>query len=146
MKLLVENERAHGYVRSAALRGIMTLVARDARSRDEILGYFRHLFLGGLEREHSKIWDSLAVCSLDLYPKEIYQEINRACDEGLIDPFAVDKMDIQETLNLNVDETMASFKKNSHYCYVKDPVREMEWWACFEQPNQKRRSSQGKAN
>src|SRR5205823_3775122 len=39
MASLVENERANEYVRSAALKGLVTLVACGKRSRDEVVAY-----------------------------------------------------------------------------------------------------------
>jgi hypothetical protein len=39
-----ENERANEYVRSAALKGLVTLVACGKRSRAEVMAYFRGLF------------------------------------------------------------------------------------------------------
>src|SRR5919197_3100398 len=50
MTALIENERANEYVRVAALRGLVTLVACGEQSRDDIIAYLQHLYRGGLAR------------------------------------------------------------------------------------------------
>ena len=49
MRALIENEQANEYVRSAAMKGLLTLVATGQRTRDEVMEYFASLF-GKLER------------------------------------------------------------------------------------------------
>ena len=44
MRALIENEQANEYVRSAAMKGLLTLVATGQRTRDEVMEYFASLF------------------------------------------------------------------------------------------------------
>jgi len=44
MKQLVENEDANEYVRDAALKGLLILVAVGEKSREEIIAYYQSLF------------------------------------------------------------------------------------------------------
>ena len=46
MKSLAENENANEYVRNAALRGFLVLVACYEKSREEIMAYYQSLFRG----------------------------------------------------------------------------------------------------
>src|ERR1035437_8639802 len=44
MTSLIENEQVNPYVRSAAMHGLLTLVACGKRTREEIVAYFHYLF------------------------------------------------------------------------------------------------------
>ena len=46
IKDLIENDQANEYVRSAAMRDLVTLVANGGASRDEVMAYFQELFGG----------------------------------------------------------------------------------------------------
>ena len=76
MASLVENEQANEYVRSAALKGLVVLVACGRRSRDEVMAYFQGLFRT-LDRTPGLVWGSLASCCADLYPEEVVEELRR---------------------------------------------------------------------
>ena len=69
MTALVENEHANAYVRVAALRSLVTLVACGEQSRDDIVAYVQHLFQGRLARDGSFVWTGLVSASNDLYPR-----------------------------------------------------------------------------
>src|SRR5262249_53683039 len=69
MTALVENEHANAYVRVAALRSLVTLVACGEQSRDDIVAYVQHLFQGRLARDGSFVWTGLISASNDLYPR-----------------------------------------------------------------------------
>src|SRR5262249_17957107 len=85
MTELVENEHANEYVRVAALRGLVTLVARGEQSRDDIVTYLQRLYQGELARDESFVWSGLVSVSNDLYPEELYDDIKHAYDEELIE-------------------------------------------------------------
>src|SRR5215467_722963 len=56
MTALVENAHANEYVRVAALRGLVTLVACGEQSRDDIITYVQRLYQGELARDGSFVW------------------------------------------------------------------------------------------
>lgn len=144
MQMLVENEKANEYVRNAALRGITTLVACGEKTRDEVISYFKKLYQGGLERRPSCVWSALIDCSMDLYPKEVCDDINNAYAEDLVESFFSARRDadcLQKVLASNPEEILSKLKGNPRYSLIKDPVSEMETWGCFEQPKKKWNSS-----
>src|SRR5438445_5217893 len=57
MTALVENAHANEYVRTAALRGLLTLVACGEQSREDIVAYFHQLFQGKIARNISLMWN-----------------------------------------------------------------------------------------
>src|ERR1035438_8052773 len=76
LKTLIENPEANEYVRSAALRGLVTLVATDQLSRDEVMEYFVGLF-HRLPRQSNYVWSALASHCADLCPMEVREEIGQ---------------------------------------------------------------------
>ena len=135
MASLVENEQANEYVRSAALRGLVALVACGRRSRDEVMAYFRGLFRT-LDRTPSLVWGSLASCSANLYPEEVVEELRSAFDEGLIESLFIGWENIEDALKAGKEA--AIMRLPQRYALIDDVEKEMAWWACFEE-NKKRK-------
>lgn len=144
MKRLVEDSEANEYVRGAALNGLVALVANDEKPRDGVIEYFRSLFRERLPWEPSHVRSALVDCSTDLYPEELYADIERSYKEGLIESFFISLEDVRATLALGKDRTLALLKKNRRYKLVTDTISDMEWWACFRKqteqaPDRKKR-------
>jgi hypothetical protein len=134
---LIENEGADEWVRGAALSSLVTLVAAGQKSRDEIVSYLASLFRGKLARRWSHVWDSLVSYASDLYPAELIDDIERAYDEGLVDPGYIGIDDVKRDLALGKDRLLARLADNPHRRLVDDTVAEMGWWACFRENNAK---------
>ena len=142
---LIENEGTDEWVRGAALSGLVTLVAAGQKSRDEIVSYFAGLFRGKLVRQWSHVWDTLVSYSSDLYPEELLDDIERAYDEGLVDPGYIGFDDVKRDLALGKDRILARLADDPHRRLVEDTVAEMGWWACFREdsPNSREKHSAG---
>jgi hypothetical protein len=124
----VENERANEYVRSAAMDGLVTLVACGQRSRDEVMAYFRSLF-HKLARRPSQAWNGLVSACADLCPAEVVKEIRQAYEDGLVELGYIGWKDIERALALGKEAAMGSLK--GHLQMIADVAEEMGWWACF---------------
>lgn len=135
---LIENEATDEWVRGSALSSLVTLVAAGQKSRDEIVSYFAGLFRGKLLRKWSHVWDTLVSYSSDLYPTELLEDIERAYEEGLIDPGYVGFDDVKRDLAMGKDRVLARLADNPHRRLVEDTVAEMGWWACFREDSQSR--------
>ena len=132
IKSLIENENQNEYVRDAALRALVTLVACDEKPREEVIGYFHELFNGGIRREFSHVWDGLVSASTDLYPEELYHDIEQCYRDDLVEPFFISLDDAQRALDLGKDEALRQLRSRRSYTLITDTTREMEWWACFK--------------
>lgn len=126
IKQLIENVHINEYVRAAAQNSLVTLVGCGYKSREEIIEYFRALFCSRLEKIPSMAWHNLVACSCQLYPKEIFSEIQQCFTEGLID---------QKYLSLNYVEEILKKDRNTHLFQlfqnaelIEDTVTEMEKW------------------
>lgn len=130
---LIENEATDEWVRGAALSSLVTLVAAGQKSRDEIVSYFAGLFRGKLARKWSHVWDALVSCAANLYPAELLDDIERAYEEGLVDPGFIRLEDVKRDLALGKDRILARLADDPHRRLVEDTVAEMGWWACFRE-------------
>ena len=130
---VIENEEADEWARGAALSGLVTLVARGHKSRDEIVSYFAGLFRGKLVREWSQVWDELVSESSDLYPGELIEDIRRAHREKLVDPRYISLDDIERDLALGKEQALARLAIDPHRRLVEDTAEEMSWWDCFRE-------------
>ena len=130
MMELVENEKAHGYVRGAAMDGLVTLVACGKRSRDEVMAYFRRLFQT-LKRKPSAAWDGLANACADLCPVEVEEDLDLAYDQGLIDPGAICWDDIAEALDRGPDLALEEARHRNKL--ITDTAEAITWWSGFHE-------------
>lgn len=138
MQSLVENEKANRYVRNAALRGMLTLVARNVRSRAEVMDYYQSLFGGKLDRKPAHVWNGLVSCSTALYPAEVLGDIKQAFEDGLVDEMFIDLDWIHRNLARGEAKILEELKTDRRYTFIENTVREMEWWACFKRPERRR--------
>jgi hypothetical protein len=138
---LIENEGTDEWVRGAALSSLVTLVAAGKKSRDEIVSYFAGLFRGKLVRQWSHVWDTLVSYTSDLYPAELLDDIERAYDEGLVDPSYIGFDDVKRDLAIGKDRLFARLADNPHRRLVDDTIAEMGWWACFREDNREATNS-----
>ncbi len=137
MESLIENANANEYARSAALDGLLVLVARGDRGREEVTSYYRELFRGKLERKPSLVWGSLVDCCCRLHPQELMEEISQAFEEGLVSEGYVDFERVKEQTARDKDRVLADLRGDSRYGYIDDTIKEMEWWACFDEPQER---------
>ncbi|HID55336.1 TPA: DUF1186 domain-containing protein [Candidatus Poribacteria bacterium] len=129
---LIAKRDADEYARSAGLRALLILVVNGKKRREEVMEYYKALFRGGLEREPSAVWNELALCSSYLSAEEVYEDIERAYEEDLVDPLFIDLEDVKELLSAGWERNLRCLKEDHHYQLVEDTIGSMEWWACFQ--------------
>jgi hypothetical protein len=130
MTALVENEQANGYVRAAAMRGLLTLVACGRRSRDEVMAYFKSLFQK-FDRGISHAWSSLVCSCADLCPEEVFGEIRQAYEDDLVESFVIGWPEVEEALARGKEAAIEELK--GRYSLITDVADELGWWACFRE-------------
>jgi hypothetical protein len=124
----------------------VTFVAAGQKSRDEIVSYFASLFRGKLVRQWSHVWDTLVSYSSDLYPTELLDDIERAYQDGLVDPGYIGFEDIKRDLAMGKGQVLARLADDPHRRLVEDTVKEMGWWACFRNDSPTKMNSAGPAS
>ena len=130
LKALIENPEANDYVRNAAMRGLVTLVATGQRSRDEVMEYFAGLF-HRLDRRPSYVWSALANHCTDLCPAEVQDEIQQAYDDGLIDPGVIHPDDVQDAIAIGKEGALKNLRRR-RYRLIDDLEKEMDWMSGFQ--------------
>ena len=143
IKLLVENRQASEYVRGAALKALMVLVAQGIISRELVIEYFEELFSNRLdqEKESDYIWANLVINSAQLDPLELKEHIDQAFQSNLVDLSFIKHKDIDSYLQLGKDATLNKLRDDSHYSLIEDTISEIQWWACFRDERLKKTSS-----
>ena len=134
IKRMIEDAAVNEFVRSACLRSLVVLVLEGELSRDHAVDYFRGLFHGKLIREPDFIWGALISTACDLYPEELFQEIQQAYEDQLVDLSYVRIEDVEHTLAQGKEKVLREFKQYRGG-FVEDTIAETRWWACFEQDN-----------
>jgi len=130
MRALIENEQANEYVRSVAMEGMVSLVATGQRTRDEVMAYFLQLF-HKLERKPGMQWDGLANACTDLWPQEVIEELERAYQDGLVDPRSIGWQEIESALALGQQGALQRARYREPL--ITDLARDMGWMQCFQE-------------
>jgi hypothetical protein len=123
---LIESEEVNEYVRSAAMDAFLVLEHTGQMCRDEVVGYFRSLFQGKLQRKHSYAWDGLVCAVADLPAPELLEEVRQAYADGLVDSTVADLEGIERDL---VDQKPW---RRERYRLITDAIHEMEQWSSFQ--------------
>jgi hypothetical protein len=124
---LVENPGIDEYVRSSAARALLELVMAGVKSRDEVMAYFRQLFRGKLEREESLVWGSLVTDASSLHPAEVLEDIEKAFEDGLVDPMYVDMEYVRRSLAVGRKAVQENLRLACRGL-VDDAMSEMKMW------------------
>jgi hypothetical protein len=133
---LIENPETNESVRSASVRAMLVLVAAGAKTRDEVLAYYKSLFTEKLDRSPSYVWGALVRCAACLYPDELYDEISKAFEDYLVSALFSTKDDVDQVLERDRSRVLESLP-SSEPVLIEDVIEEMEWWTCFEQNRKK---------
>src|SRR5919106_1313015 len=93
---LIVNRRADEWGRSAGVGALALLAAWAEVPRGQVIDRLLWLAREGLERQPSAVWDSLAVDSADIEALEVFPELRRAYDAGLIDPQCIGRSELDD--------------------------------------------------
>lgn len=128
---LIENKKVDPYVRGSCIHALLILVVSGQKTRQEVMEYYQSLFSGRLERVPSVVWDSLVICSCDLRPVEVYEDIKNVFAERLIDPNLMSLSHVKSDLEKGYAVHLEEVRSDVHNQLVDDTIRSMQWWACF---------------
>ncbi|WP_165820772.1 DUF1186 domain-containing protein [Pueribacillus theae] len=138
LKGLIENDEIDEYARGAALRSLAALVLNNQLQRDEIIAYFKELLTGKLQHLNYHVNANIVSCCDDLYPLEVYSEIKQLYEKGEVAEYIISLQDVEETLKMSQEDVLKRNKQDVHLQFIDDTIKELHWWACFEQPKSRR--------
>ncbi|VFM96158.1 MAG: SEC-C motif-containing protein [Candidatus Kentron sp. G] len=141
LKALIENEDADEFVRSVVIETLTILVAIGEQTRENVIGYFKELFNGKLERNKSKnsiLWGTLIIESARLYPEELYDDIKAAFDDDLVGGFFVTLEGVDDYLADGKEAVLDELREDKSISLIDDAIEEMKEWSCFRTPEENR--------
>ncbi len=135
IKSLILNRRANEYCRGQAVEAMALLAAWGEVPREIVEGYFLWLAREGLERDFSHVWDNLASSAVDIEAVQVFPELRRAYDEGLIErgfmtPSTLDEVEAGPRGKW-IERHRASYPP------ISDVAEATSWWQCFSKPYRK---------
>jgi hypothetical protein len=126
IKALILNRHADEYGRSAGVTALALLAAWAEVPRTQVIDWFLWLAREGLEREPSAVWDSLAADCADIEALEVFPELRRAYDDGLIDPRSVGRSELDAVETMPPGEMVR--KTRERRPPIDDVAAATAWW------------------
>jgi hypothetical protein len=125
LKRFIESPLYSEYVRAACQSALVTLVGCGELSRKDVIEYFRHVF-EVLEMRPSFVWDNLISCCCDLYPEELYPQIQQAFQLNLIDPSFISLEEVAQILTQRKQSHLLRLHQAAEL--IEDTALEIEKW------------------
>ena len=135
IKSLILNRQANEYCRGQAVEAMALLAAWGEVPREMVEAYFLWLACEGLERDFSHVWDNLASSAVDIEALQVFPELRRVYDDGLIERGFM-------TLS-TLDEVEVGPRGKWIECYrasylpILDVAEAIFWWQCFSESDRK---------
>jgi hypothetical protein len=129
IKQLILNREADEFCRAAAIESLALLAAREEVPQQIVSDYFLWLAREGLEREPSFVWDGLANSCADIEALEVFPELRRAYEEGLVEPGVMQPEELDQVEAGPRGQWLARFREQ--HPPIGDVAKETSWWQCF---------------
>jgi hypothetical protein len=129
---LILNRRANEYCRGQAVEAMALLAAWAEVSRETVEAHFLWLAREGLEREFSQVWNNLASSAADIEALQVFPELRRAYDEGLLEPGYMPPSTLDEVESGPRGKWIERYRES--YPPISDVAEETSGWTCFSEP------------
>lgn len=131
IRQLVEQPIINAYVRNAAFRALVCVVACGEKTRDEVVAYYAELFHGRLVHASTLVWGGLVSCCTDLRATELSDEIHEVFGTGVIDAQDIGLRCVEKELARGPEVALAELAR-SRYRLIDDTIAELQHWVCFQ--------------
>jgi hypothetical protein len=128
IKGLIESEAVDSFVRAAGIDCLLVLLASGKISRNDVVSYFKELYLEKLQRKSSLIWNHLVISSVNIHPKDMFEEIERAFKDGLIDRDFINLKEVEAAMDSSKDEILTWLTQNKTYSMLQDSLSALKNW------------------
>ncbi|MHA7583353.1 DUF1186 domain-containing protein [Paenibacillus vandeheii] len=132
---LIENTKANEYARGQAMNALVVLVLHGGLPREEVMSYFKHLITERYVALSDYLYSEIVCCCDDLYPEEVYSDIQRLYEEQVIDETVIGLADIKRTLKKTKDSFLKLKQQEHLFQFITNTIEELQGWYCFHQPN-----------
>ncbi len=130
IKAIIENIYIDTFVREAALRSLLGLVAASIVSRDEVVSYLEKLFQSSLTKNNSLFTAMLIDTSNSLWPEELYSYITKEFDNGNVDKFYIDRESVENRLQLGKEACLQKYLY-THTRQIENIYDELQYMQIF---------------
>nr|WP_019537154.1 DUF1186 domain-containing protein [Paenibacillus ginsengihumi] len=134
---IIENEELDEFIRGQGLHALSILVLHGRLEREWVIDYFRGLLEEKCSEEYPTFNAQIISSLADLYGQEAYDVMKRAYEKQLVDTMMIELDDVERILKMPMDVVLENHRKDHHFQFVEDTIKELEWWACFEQERKK---------
>lgn len=133
LKELLENQEAYEFARGQALSAIMILVLEEHLERKEISDYYRYLLKS--KRLTPYLYAEVISCACDLHLEELFDDIQWAYEEELVDGGVFDLDDVKDAMAEDKKVRLEYSKIDIHNKYMDNTIKELQSWYIFNQNN-----------
>jgi hypothetical protein len=130
---LATDHEADMWGRSAAIDAIKYAAALGDFRRDEALAFFSSVLDASVVDDDLFFPSHVASCMVDLFPEGYADQIQRAFEEGLIDPGYFAWNEVEVALELGLDHCLAEVREEWEGSSLDDIHASMERWTCFHE-------------
>lgn len=130
---LAADTEADIWGRSAAIDALVHGVALGMYPRTDAQRFLAGLLDTCATDDDPFIASHCAYRIIGLHPAGFSDRIERAIDDGLIDPTYFDREDLAEGMAKDADECLAHLRDEWSRRSLDDIHASMEWWACFDE-------------
>lgn len=138
LRQVVFDDSIDGIVRNAAIRTYLVLYRNEAVSRDTVIAAFKQFFAHFRNDDSDVALTNLVNDSVDIHAAELLPEIRDAFASGNVDDTWVDLEYAEHSLAGGGEEVLQRFRDDCLYQFIADPIKEMEWWACWKDHEDRR--------
>lgn len=142
IKDLIQDSLVNEYVRGQGVHTLLMLALNGILDREEVVEYFKYLLDGGLKDRNTEVITSIVCCATDLHPKECYESIKICFDKGEVSTFTIDLKSVEMELKQARGMVISRCKRNEHNKFITNAIQSMNWWACFKDENEKKKSNE----
>ncbi len=135
IKSLILNRQANEYCRGQAVEAMALLAAWGEVPRETVQAYFLWLAREGLERDFNHVWNNLASSAVDIEALQVFPELRRAYDEGLIERGFMRPSTLDEVEAGPHGKWIERYRTS--YPPISDVAEETSWWQCFPESDRK---------
>lgn len=127
IKAIIEDPGCSLWARDAALRALLALLRINVLKRDDLIAYFAELFQKEVFIADPEMMAIFILTIDDLYPDELYLQIENAFNNDLVDEWLVGLEEIQNTLKQDKDEVLSHLFKSRSTALIDNAISEMSW-------------------
>jgi hypothetical protein len=106
IKAIIENIYINIWLRSAALKSLLGLVAINRLSRDEVIAYLKTVFQLGLTKNNDLFAAMLVDTACCLWPGELYAEIKNEFEQKNVDESYIDEKWFEKMFKLDKEDCL----------------------------------------